>query len=60
MSLLPPIVLSQEEHADLLVQITAAENEVERLRRVLQFYASATAADFANDNGFNAEAALAR
>lgn len=39
--------------------ITHAADEIEHLRRALKFYADATAADFANDNGFNATAALA-
>jgi len=35
-----------------------AADEIERLRRCLQWYADATAEDFANDNGFNATAVL--
>lgn len=35
-----------------------AADEIEHLRRALRWYANATEKDFANDNGFNASAAL--
>lgn len=47
------------KEAELWSENMRLKSENEHLRVVLKFYADATAADFANDNGFNANAALA-
>lgn len=50
-ALMPEFVLADE------IERLRAENE--RLRKTLRFYATASEADWQNDNGFNANAALA-
>lgn len=39
--------------------VLRAADDIERLRAALKFYANATEEDWHNDNGFNANAALA-
>lgn len=53
-----PVDVNSKE-AELWSENMRLKSENEHLRAALKYYATATAADFANDNGFNATAALA-